>query len=73
MFLEELVPLGKELLQQPLAFLGGFAAGVLRLNLQDEPIKSWLDRQQNCNTEVNRSTVAPQNGKTAGPQSIQID
>jgi len=32
MFLDELQPVVKELIQQPIAFFGGFASGLLRLN-----------------------------------------
>lgn len=71
MFLDELTPLLRELTQQPVAFLGGLCAGMLRLKLTDEPIKSWLDREAGMNTY---SAPAPldQNGKS-GPQSISID
>ena len=70
MFLDELTPLLRELIQQPVAFLGGFCAGMLRLKLTDEPIKSWL-QQTNSNTQT-AYTAVNQNGKT-GPQSISID
>lgn len=71
MFLDELTPVFREFTQQPVAFLGGFFAGVLRLKLADEPIKSWLDQQGGINTQSSYS-VEEQNGKT-GPQSISID
>ena len=71
MFMNELMPLVKELVQQPISFMGGFFSGVFRLNLLDEPVKGWLDRQTgstsfSSNTEVH-------NGKGGGPQSIAID
>ncbi len=71
MFLDELTPIFRELTQQPVAFLGGFFAGMLRLSLTDEPIKSWLDRERGINTQTAHSPL-DQNGKT-GPQSISID
>jgi hypothetical protein len=68
-FLDELAPFWKELTQQPVSFLGGFVSGMLRLSLQDDPIKSWLDQQA--------GVVAPapgtHNGNGSGPQSISID
>ncbi|NJK41673.1 MAG: hypothetical protein HC934_10555 [Acaryochloridaceae cyanobacterium SU_2_1] len=43
--MNELSPLFQELVNKPLAFLGGFASGLLRLNLAEEPVKSWLDQK----------------------------
>ena len=45
MFLTELMPVLKELSQQPLAFMGGFCSGLFRLNLTEDPVKSWLNQQ----------------------------
>jgi len=72
MFLDELTPVFKELTQQPVAFLGGFFSGVLRLNLSDDPVKSWLD-EQTGSTSYTASTNSSDNGKSTGPQSISID
>jgi hypothetical protein len=44
MFVTELEPLFKQLTQHPVSFLGGFFSGMLRLNLSDEPVKSWLEQ-----------------------------
>lgn len=71
MFMDELMPLLKELTQQPIAFMGGFVSGIFRLNLMDDPVKSWLDKQ--TGTSLFGSTTAVQNGKSSGPQSISID
>jgi hypothetical protein len=71
MFLSELTPLVKELTQQPLAFFGGFFSGVLRLNLGDEPVNSWLQRQTGI--PYTPPTTSNDNGKSQGPQSIEID
>jgi hypothetical protein len=67
--MDELSPLLKELTRQPVAFMGGFLSGVLRLNLTEDPVKSWLDKQaQRSNTPPSDS-----NGHNNGPQSITID
>ncbi|MGI0489300.1 hypothetical protein ACN4EK_28130 [Pantanalinema rosaneae CENA516] len=71
MFLDELTPLVKELAQQPIAFMGGLFSGLLRLNLADDPVKSWLDRQSGTSVYSTDSEV--NNGKSQGPQSITID
>ncbi|MDF0552538.1 hypothetical protein [Kamptonema sp. UHCC 0994] len=72
MFLNELTPVLKELTQQPIAFLGGFVSGLLRLNLYDDPVKSWLD-EQTGSTSYTPPTTEENNGKSSGPQSINID
>jgi hypothetical protein len=65
--MDELKPIFQELLRQPVAFCGGFVAGMLRLDLAQDPLKSWLEQQG--------AKVAPPSGPptTAGPQSISID
>lgn len=72
MFLDELSPVFKELTQQPVALLGGFFSGVFRLNLSDDPVKSWLNEQIGSSTYTTATTESD-NGKTTGPQSISID
>ncbi|AOX02480.1 MULTISPECIES: hypothetical protein [Moorena] len=72
MFLNELTPIFEEFTQQPVAFLGGFFSGVFRLNLSDDPLKSWLEAQNGSEIYKdghNRS----ENDKNKGPQSISID
>lgn len=71
MFLEELSPFLQELTRQPVAFVGGFVSGVLRLNLDEDPVKSWLNKQ-------NVTVPAPEadfnnSGNASGPQKISID
>jgi hypothetical protein len=68
MFLTELSPLLRECLAQPLGFVGGLVTGALRLNLQDEPVKTWLAQQGAVATPP---PPYPENG--SGPQSIAID
>jgi hypothetical protein len=72
MFLDELSPIFKHLTQQPISFLGGFFSGVLRLNLKDDPVKSWLD-QQRGSTGYTPNTTEINNGKATGPQTISIE
>lgn len=71
MFVDELTPVLQELTRQPVSFLSGFFSGLLRLNLSDDPVKSWLDQQvgsapSTVNTQLN-------GGKEVGPQSINIE
>ncbi|WP_390631489.1 hypothetical protein [Leptothermofonsia sichuanensis] len=68
--MDELMPVLKEFAQQPIAFMGGFFSGVCRLNLSDDPVKSWLDKQAGvASTPVDEFN----NGKSRGPQSISIE
>ncbi|MBD2679078.1 MULTISPECIES: hypothetical protein [Nostoc] len=72
MFIDELSPIFRELTQHPVSFLGGLFSGVLRLNLADDPVKSWLDQQKHSNSSTSNTTEA-NNGKASGPQRISID
>ncbi len=72
MFLNELKPLFQEFTQHPVSFMGGLVSGMLRLNLNDDPVKSWLNQQGDYSTHTSVTTEA-QNGKSSGPQSINID
>ncbi|MEH1910324.1 MAG: hypothetical protein V7L05_05080 [Nostoc sp.] len=72
MFIDELSPLFREFIQHPVSFVGGLFSGVLRLNLADDPVKSWLDKQIRSNSYTSSTTDA-HNGKGIGPQQISID
>jgi hypothetical protein len=69
MLLNELTPIFKELTQEPAAFCSGFLSGVLRLNLTDDPVKTWLEKQAGF-TPTGSQT---ESGSQQGPQSIDID
>ena len=69
MFLSELSPIFKELVQQPLAFAGGFFSGVLRLDFNEEPLASWLSKQGFDPNNQNLSLTK----NSQGPQSISIE
>ncbi|AVH72079.1 hypothetical protein [Nostoc sp. 'Lobaria pulmonaria (5183) cyanobiont'] len=72
MFINELSPIFREFTQHPVSFVGGFFSGVLRLNLADDPVKGWLDKQIRSNSYTTNITDA-HNGKASGPQQISID
>jgi hypothetical protein len=67
MFLNELTPIAQELVKNPVAFAGGFVSGILRLNLNDDPVKSWLNKQSGF------AMSTPDAPSSTGPQSIEID
>jgi hypothetical protein len=65
MFIEELKPVVTELTKQPIAFMGGFVSGILKLNASEEPLKSWLEKQGNF--QVNKTS------ENKGPETITIE
>lgn len=70
--MDELTPIMKELTAYPIAFLGGLASGLLRINLTDDPVKSWIEKR--AGQSVSESSGAADNtGNGSGPQSISID
>ena len=67
--LNELTPILKELTKEPVAFCSGFFSGILRLNLSDDPVKTWLEKQAGFTptpSSTDTSTPKP-------PTSIDID
>ena len=76
MFMDELTPFVRELARQPVAFAGGFFSGLFRLDLTEDPVKSWLAKQGANPSAVSRSDSAASksdaNG-SKGPQSIDIE
>lgn len=73
MFVDELTPIFKEFTQHPASFLGGLCSGLLRLNLNDDPVRSWLEQQGGSSFSSNSTLNQHNNGRSSGPQSISID
>ncbi len=73
MFLDELTPFVQELTAHPAAFLGGLASGLLRLNLADDPVKSWLNTQGATAPGYDDASASSNSRNGGGPQSISID
>ena len=69
MLLNELTPIFKELTKEPIAFCNGFISGVLRLDLNDDPLKTWLEQQAGYTPTTER----PKSSNGREPQSIEID
>jgi hypothetical protein len=72
MFFDEIQPFIKELLAEPIAFLGGFASGVLRVDLAQDPVKTWLDQQNGTTSSDDDDDQTPP-APPSGPQAISID
>ena len=61
-------------LQEPVAFMGGMFAGLLRLDLNEDPLKEWVSRT------VEASGITPEEIEAEGskpeeeaPQQIEIE
>ncbi len=75
MFLDELTPLVREVMGQPLAFVGGLASGLFRMDPNQDPVKSWLEKQgaNPFAAPAGFSTPTDSNSSSSGPQTIDID
>ena len=74
MFISELSPLFREFTQNPVSFMGGFVSGVLRLNLNEDPVKSWLNKKGcGCGHSSSNLGTEAKNDKANGQQQITID
>ncbi|WP_019499365.1 hypothetical protein [Pseudanabaena sp. PCC 6802] len=69
--MDELKPILQELFVQPVAFMGGLVSGFLRLDLKEDPLKTWLEKQ-GASPASNATNSNGQN-KNSGPQTISID
>jgi len=69
MFVDELTPFVRELARQPVAFCGGFFSGLFRLDLSEDPVKTWLNKQGAAPT----ASAPVDTPASKGPQSIDID
>jgi hypothetical protein len=64
--MDELKPILNEFLGQPVAFFGGLVSGFLKLDLGQDPLKGWLEKQ-------GATSPSTSNSAKDGPQSISID
>lgn len=72
MFVDELTPFVRELARQPVAFCGGFFSGLFRLDLTEDPVKTWLNKQ-GAVPGAGTSLGGVNSSAPEGPQSIDID
>ncbi len=56
-----------EFFQNPIPFAAGFVAGILNVDLNQDPIKGWLEQQGVHRKETPAST------SSKGPQNISIE
>ncbi|KAM5570211.1 hypothetical protein ABKV19_011074 [Rosa sericea] len=67
-------PIVRKALQEPVAFMGGMFAGLLRLDLNDDPLKEWVSRTVEASgiteEEVDDEGLNPEEET---PQQIEIE
>ncbi|MGB3300824.1 MAG: hypothetical protein WBA76_21370 [Phormidesmis sp.] len=74
MFVDELTPFVRELARQPVAFCGGFFSGLFNLDLSEDPVRSWLNKQGADPTAAGSANgFGSSTANSKGPQSIDID
>lgn len=67
-------PILKEAVKEPVAFMGGVFAGLLRLDLNEEPLKDWVNRTVQA-SGINEEEVDVEGSKPEEetPQPIDIE
>ncbi|CAJ2628306.1 unnamed protein product [Trifolium pratense] len=66
-------PIVKEALKEPVAFWGGVFAGLLRLDLNEEPLKEWINRTVE-DSDINEEETNAEGSTTEdAPQEIEIE
>ncbi|XP_057428023.1 UPF0426 protein At1g28150, chloroplastic [Lotus japonicus] len=66
-------PIVQEALKEPVAFLGGMFAGILRLDLNEEPLKEWVTRTVEAAGVDEEETTTEGSTTEAAPQEIVIE
>ncbi|TKY52003.1 UPF0426 protein [Spatholobus suberectus] len=66
-------PIVKEAFKEPVAFLGGMFAGILRLDLNEEPLKEWVTRTVEAAGISEEEANTKESTTEAAPQEIQIE
>ncbi|KAK9925634.1 hypothetical protein M0R45_022905 [Rubus argutus] len=67
-------PIVRKALQEPVAFMGGMFAGLLRLDLNEDPLKDWVSRTVEASgitvEEIDADGLKPEEDS---PQQIEIE
>eukprot|EP00252_Welwitschia_mirabilis_P007522 TRINITY_DN1894_c0_g1_i2.p1 TRINITY_DN1894_c0_g1~~TRINITY_DN1894_c0_g1_i2.p1 ORF type:complete len:126 (-),score=22.65 TRINITY_DN1894_c0_g1_i2:102-479(-) len=65
-------PIAQKALKEPLAFLGGVFAGLLRLDLKEDPLREWVARTAEAAGLDKEEAVKTEIQKDEAPQQIEI-
>ncbi|XP_058179476.1 UPF0426 protein At1g28150, chloroplastic [Rhododendron vialii] len=67
-------PILKEALKEPVAFMGGIFAGLLRLDLNEDPLREWVARTVEASGITAEEIDTEQSESEEGsPQQIEIE
>ncbi len=59
-----------EFFQNPIPFLAGFVAGVLKIDLEQDPVKQWMEQR---GVDFSHTGNSEKDAPKSGPQNITID
>ncbi|XP_012079179.1 UPF0426 protein At1g28150, chloroplastic [Jatropha curcas] len=66
-------PILKEAIKEPVAFMGGIFAGLLRLDLEEDPLKEWVTRTVEAAGITVEDIDAEGSKQEEVPQQIEIE
>ncbi|XP_027123943.1 UPF0426 protein At1g28150, chloroplastic [Coffea eugenioides] len=66
-------PILKDALKEPIAFMGGMFAGLLRLDLNEDPLREWVARTADAAGITEEETGNGDIQSEESPQQIQIE
>ncbi|KAK9115480.1 hypothetical protein Sjap_014427 [Stephania japonica] len=67
-------PILKQALKEPVAFMGGMFAGLLKLDLNEEPLKQWVTMTVEASGITEEDVVANESKlEELAPQQIEIE
>ncbi|KAL1824798.1 UPF0426 protein At1g28150, chloroplastic isoform X2 [Daucus carota subsp. sativus] len=66
-------PILREALKEPVAFLGGLFAGLLRLDLNEDPLKEWISRTVEASGLTAEEVEAKDDEQDNVPEEIEIE
>lgn len=60
----------KEFFQNPIPFVAGFVAGALKIDLEQDPVKQWMEQR---GVDFSHAAPSEKDAPKSGPQNITID
>ncbi|KAL6903735.1 hypothetical protein ACP4OV_004548 [Aristida adscensionis] len=65
----------REAIKEPVAFMGGVFAGLLRLDLNEDPLKEWITQTVEASgiAEENNTEQSSEGSQNDAPQQIEIE
>ncbi|XP_022738047.1 UPF0426 protein At1g28150, chloroplastic [Durio zibethinus] len=66
------VPILKQAVKEPVAFMGGMFAGILRLDLNEDPLKEWVARTVEA-SDITEEDISEKGFKEEEDTPLQIE